>query len=81
MARKRNVPDARHEQIKFALKMQNILLSDIAKELGVTRALVSGALLGRFRSRRVEAAIACHLGREPKDIWPERYVSDEEKSQ
>jgi len=64
--------DQHHEFVKYSLKTRGILLADIAKELGVSRALVSGALLGRYRSRKVEAAVAAHLDTTPEDLWPDR---------
>lgn len=79
MKRKKSNVDVRHEQIKLALKLKGILLADVAEELGVSRALVSGALLGRFRSRRVEIAIADHLGATPDALWPDRHHKEGSK--
>lgn len=72
MGREEISVDRRNERIKFALKMKGIFLRDIAEELGVTPGLVSGALLGRFRSARVEQAVAAHLETTPQDLWPDR---------
>lgn len=73
MERRAAAIDIRHEQIKHALKIKGILLADIASELGVSRALISGSLLGRYRSKRVEHAIAAHLRQTPEELWPDRY--------
>ena len=72
MSLSRNPIDPRHEEIKFSLKLRGISLADVARELGVSSALVSGALLGRFRSRRVEKAVAAHLCSKPEQLWPDR---------
>ena len=69
--------DQHHEFVKYSLKVRGIALSDIAKELGVSRALVSGALLGRYRSRRVEVAVAAHLDTTPENLWPNREHANE----
>ncbi|MEO1949251.1 helix-turn-helix domain-containing protein [Thioclava sp.] len=69
--------DEHHEYVKYSLKVRGVLLSDIAKELGVSRALVSGALLGRYRSRKVESAVAAHLDTTPENLWPDRDHTDE----
>jgi Ner family transcriptional regulator len=72
MERKVTPLDLRHEQIKHALKLKGILLTDVAKELGVTPGLVSGALRGRFRSARVEIVVAALLETTPETLWPDR---------
>ena len=72
MERKTATFDIRNEQIKLGLKAKGILLSDVAKKLNVTPGLVSGALLGRFRSARVEIAVAKLLGTTPEELWPDR---------
>lgn len=78
MKRRTSNVDVRHEQIKLALKLKGILLADVAEELGVSRALVSGALLGHFRSSRVEQAIAEHLETTPEALWSDRHHKKEE---
>lgn len=64
--------DLQHEQIKHALKLKGILLAHVASELSVTPGMVSGALRGRFRSARVEMAVALHLDTTPESLWPDR---------
>lgn len=73
MKRRTSEFNIRREQLKLALKLKGILLTNVAEELGVSRALVSGALLGHFRSSRVETAIANHLDTTPDALWPDRY--------
>lgn len=73
MERKSQTLNIRNEQIKLKLKMKGIRLADVAKDLGVTPGLVSGALLGRFRSARVENAVAAILETSPEALWPDRY--------
>lgn len=72
MGRNQISVDLRNERIKVTLKTNGILLRDIAEELAVTPGLVSGALLGRFRSARVERAVAAHLDTTPQNLWPDR---------
>lgn len=72
MSPSRHPLDQNHERIKHALRLREVLLSDIAEELGVSRALVTNAMLGRVRSRKVEAAVAAHLDTKPENLWPNR---------
>lgn len=64
----------RHEQIKMQLRVGGSSLAKVARELGVQTSTVASVSRGRWRSRRIEAAIGAALGISPEQLWPERYV-------
>lgn len=74
------IDDKKHAQIKSALGLKRISLSDIARSLDVTPSTVSIVSRGFRRSRRVERAIADALGQAPEDLWPDRYEGPAETS-
>lgn len=59
--------------IKSQLELLGSSFSDIARELNVTRQAVRSALVKSYP--KMEAAIADKLGKQAKDIWPERYAA------
>jgi len=67
------IDDKRHAQIKSALSLKHITLSDIARSIDVTPGTVSIVSRGFRRSRRIEAAIATALGSTAEELWPDRY--------
>jgi lambda repressor-like predicted transcriptional regulator len=67
------IDDRRHAQIKGALGLKGLSLSDIARSLAVTPSSVSIVSRGFRRSRRIEQAIADALGETPEAVWPGRY--------
>ncbi|MEF8834253.1 MAG: helix-turn-helix domain-containing protein [Halofilum sp. (in: g-proteobacteria)] len=67
-------PMQRNEWIKFQLRIRGSSLSQLARDLGVTRQAVRNALSSRYP--RMERVIAAEIGLNPERIWPERYRSD-----
>jgi lambda repressor-like predicted transcriptional regulator len=67
------IDDKRHANIKSALRLKHLTLSDIARSLDVTPGTVSIVSRGFRRSRRIESAIATALGFTPEELWPDRY--------
>lgn len=67
-------PTQRNEWIKFQLRIRGSSLSQLARDLGVTRQAVRNALSSRYP--RMERVIAAEIGLEPEIIWPERYRKD-----
>lgn len=61
----------RREWIKFQLRIRGSSLSQLARELNVTRSSTILALAKPYP--RVERAIARRIGLKPEQIWPERY--------
>jgi Ner family transcriptional regulator len=64
----------RNEWIKFQLRIRGSSLSQLARDLGVTRQAVRNALASRYP--RMERVIAAEIGLDPETIWPERYRRD-----
>lgn len=64
----------RNEWIKFQLRIRGSSLSQLARDLGVTRQAVRNALSSRYP--RMERVIAAEIGLDPEMIWPERYRKD-----
>lgn len=65
-------PLHRNEWIKYQLRIRGSSMSELARRLGVTRQAVRNALTSPYP--KMERAIAWEIGREPADIWPERYL-------
>lgn len=65
----------RNEWIKFQLRIRGSSLSQLARDLGVTRQAVRNALSSRYP--RMERVIAAEIGLDPEIIWPERYRKDQ----
>ena len=61
----------RREWIKFQLRVRGSSLSQLARELHVTRHTTILALARPYP--RIERAIAKRIGLRPEQIWPERY--------
>lgn len=56
-------------EIKSLLVLNGIKQSEIAKQLGMKRGSVSGAINGLRKSRRVQQAVADALGKDYKTLW------------
>ncbi len=64
-------------QIKAALEMRGVSLSDVAQHCGkISRNAVSLVVLGRSRSRRVESMIAALLEQPLQELWPKWYDAE-----
>lgn len=64
----------RREWIKYQLRLRETSLSQIGRDLGVSRSAPITAL--RKPYPRMERGIARALGVQPMAIWPERYTQD-----
>ncbi|MEB3167892.1 MAG: helix-turn-helix domain-containing protein [Synechococcaceae cyanobacterium] len=64
-------PTKKWAWIIYQLALRGLNLSDIARDLGVTRQAICRANYGR--RPRIERAIAARLDLPPCRIWPERY--------
>ncbi len=64
-------PLQRNEWIKFQLRIRGKSMSELARQLGVTRQAVRNALTTSYP--KMERVIAQELDLEPEVIWPERY--------
>jgi len=72
-------PEQRRAWIKYQLDLLGFNLSDIARDLGITR---QGVYRVFAEPRpRVEKAIADRLGLTPAEIWPERYPSGQQHTE
>lgn len=61
------------EDVKASLRKENSSLSEVARELGVSRQAVSLVIRGAARSRRIERLIAQKIGKPVGEVFPERY--------
>ena len=57
-------------EIKIDLIRANILQSQIARKLGVSKVIITNVIKGRRTSRRVKKAIAKAIGRRVEELWP-----------
>lgn len=64
---------AKHERVKYELRVAGTSLADISRELGVYQSSVSAVSQGHRRSHAIQSAIAEALGTQPELLWPERY--------
>ncbi len=64
----------RRQWIKYQLVLKGTSLAKIAEELGVLRQAVSDALIRP--SENIEMTIAEKLGRDVKEVFPDRYDED-----
>lgn len=60
------------EQIKAAIRMRGVTLSELAARIGVTPAAIGMAIRARS-SERIENEIAAFLELPAQEIWPDRY--------
>ena len=59
--------------IKQELKARGTKSRDLARELGVSEAVISFVLRGMTSSDRIQKAIAEKLGRDPREVFPDYY--------
>ncbi len=68
---------ARHERVKYLLRLNQSSLSDVAASLGISISTVSIVSQGRGKSQRVQASISQIIGIPIEKIWPEQYQKEE----
>lgn len=75
-ARKRAEPaaDMHPEQVKAAVRMTGITLTELAERNGYSESAVRRTLRHPWPS--VEAIIARQIGKRPQEVWPSRYHPD-----
>lgn len=75
-ATSRAVPaaDMHPEQVKAAVRMTGVTLTELAERHGYSESAARRALRHAWPS--VEAIIAKQIGRKPQDVWPSRYNLD-----
>lgn len=66
-----DAPEWHPEQVKAAIRMTGVTLTDLSIKWGLAPDSARRAL--RRPWPRVELLIASHLGRKPWTIWPSRY--------
>ncbi|KPN64761.1 transcriptional regulator, Nlp family [Aliiroseovarius crassostreae] len=76
-----SMTDDYHNRMKAALRERGSSFSKIARELGVGRSAVTHAAKRRHVSKRIETAIAAHLGKDIDEIWGEAGVPLQEGRQ
>ncbi|MEM1088420.1 MAG: helix-turn-helix domain-containing protein [Pseudomonadota bacterium] len=60
----------RADWIKLELRDRGLTVRALAKEVGVTPALVSDVIAGNRKSPRVKSAIAILIGIDADQLWP-----------
>ena len=68
-ARNKSTSAIHPEEIKAALRIKGITLTAIARELGLSRSMVTHVIYGNERSQRVEKRIAQVIGKPVSAIW------------
>jgi len=76
-----NIQKARHERIKYLLRLKNSSLSKVASDLGLTISTVSMVSQGRGKSARVQKFISNILDVPCECIWPEQFREEEKHSE
>ncbi|WP_394707469.1 helix-turn-helix domain-containing protein [uncultured Celeribacter sp.] len=66
-----------HKQLRAELRARGVSLNQIAVEIDRSPALVTAVSQGRCKSHLAQSAIARHLERRPEEIWPDRYLKEE----
>lgn len=69
-----------HEFLKFQLRLVGSSMAKIARSLGISQSSVTVVSQGYRRSDRVQRAIADQLGATPQELFPDRYISEEDRS-
>jgi Ner family transcriptional regulator len=64
---------AKHEHVKFQLRLAGSSMAAIARELSVSHSSVTVVSQGYRTSSRILEAIAAKLNQDPASIWPERF--------
>lgn len=68
------VADMHPEQVKAAVRMTGVTLTELAESNGYSESAVRRTLRHPWPS--VEAIIAKQIGKRPQDVWPSRYHPD-----
>jgi len=63
----------RRKKLKILLIEKDIVLSQIARDLGVTHGAVTNVLRGVWASRRILEAVAARVGMDP-DVFRDTYI-------
>ena len=66
----------RRRRVMVALAEKDMVISDLARALGVSRVLVSNVISGRRLSPKTERRIAEFLGKSEDYLFPERTVEE-----
>lgn len=61
-------------EIKAALRLNDVNQADIARVCGVSRGHVYRVIEGTTVSHPVQKAVAAAIGREPAQVFPDRYA-------
>lgn len=69
--------DNQRELIKYALRVQGLTLTDVAKDLDVSGATLSIVIKGERRSRRIAEHVASVLDSTVDELWPGVYAGEE----
>lgn len=64
-------------EIKRALAESGVNQAAISRAAGVSPVTVSDVVNDRSTSKRIYKVIAEALGRDPEEIWPEKYMNGE----
>lgn len=65
-----------YTQLKSDLRQAGVSLRAISRDAGVSHTAVADVARGARRSQRIEKLIAKRLGRQPSDLWPDRYAKE-----
>lgn len=71
------IDTALRERLKYEFRLRGYNFSSIALELGVSFGAISSCASGAMKS---QAAVARKLGKDPAEIWPDRFRQPEEKN-
>ena len=74
------IDTALRERLKYELRLRGHNFSSIAVELGVSFGAISSCVSGAMKSQKIQAAVARKLGKDPAEIWPDRYRRPENKN-
>jgi plasmid maintenance system antidote protein VapI len=66
----------RRRRVLVALAERGMTISDLARSVEISRAVVSQVINGRRLSVKTEQRIADYLGKSAKDLCPERTVKE-----
>ena len=69
-----------HEDIKAAIRKKGVTPAEIARHLAVTNQMVSSAIRGTAKSRRIADAIAKITGLSVDVLWPDHYGTGSARS-
>jgi transcriptional regulator with XRE-family HTH domain len=62
----------RRKNVIVALAEKDLNISELAKNLGLSRSLISNVISGRRRSEKTEKRIAEYLGKDADELFPPR---------